>query len=132
MYKTVEAKNGRTMYYKDNKLISREEYELNTAEGLKTQDRDVTATLTREGPRQSYAPKVGVQPFKPVEKPVEKPKIKAPPRHCIFGCDSSGRLRQKLVDGVTVYLCEDMYNTKTTGEIVEKSRSSHAKKGQKT
>lgn len=89
MYKKVIAKNGKEMFYRGNKLISRTEYESNTEEAQ-------VATLVEEAPEVAELEKTN---------------------SCIF-CNRNGEF-QRYASGTVVNMCEEHYNLKTLGEIVE-------------
>lgn len=89
MYKKVIAKNGKEMFYRGNKLISRTEYESNTEEAQ-------VATLVEEAPEVAELEKT---------------------KSCIF-CNRNGEF-QRYASGQVVNMCEEHYNSKTLGEIVE-------------
>lgn len=92
MYKKVIAKNGKEMFYRGNKLISRTEYESNTEEAQ-------VATLVEDAPEVAELEKTN---------------------SCIF-CNRNGEF-QRYASGTVVYMCEEHYNLKTLGEIVEQIR----------
>jgi hypothetical protein len=92
MYKKVIAKNGKEMFYRGNKLISRTEYESNTEEAQ-------VVTLVEDAPEVAELEKTN---------------------SCIF-CNRNGKF-QRFASGTVVNMCEEHYNLKTLGEIVEQIR----------
>lgn len=97
MYVESVTKKGITQYRKDGNLISRAEFE---------------ASAPVHNPEQETVAQVEAS----------EPQLEAdkPKRVCIFTGEPA--TRQRLINGQLVWLSEEMYNTKTTGEIVQHLR----------
>ena len=94
MYKKVIAKNGKEMFYRGNRLVSKAEYESNQV--VEPVQETQVATLVEDAPEVAELEKTN---------------------SCIF-CNRNGEF-QRYASGTVVNMCEEHYNLKTLGEIVE-------------
>lgn len=122
MYYTKEDKNGKTRYLKKDgkqvRFVSKKQYD-----DAKKQEAFVNTTQggvsIQGGPEGESPPPVQAQPTSTVP---YTPPLKAPDRQCIFTGEKGSHLYQRFVMGQTVYLSEEMYHSKTIGEIAEQLR----------
>lgn len=127
MYYTKKDKNGKLRYMKrvgkQVRFVSEKEFneQKKREEFVNTEQNGVSI---QGGPEGSVPP----EPVKPkTETPKEQPKLRVPDRQCIFTGEKGPHLMQRFVMGQTVYLSEEMYHSKTIGEIAEQLRRINAK-----
>jgi hypothetical protein len=102
VYSLKTAKNGRVLYFKDNKLISKNDI----PEGTAVLDRDFDLDVERvERKPQNDTIKVESEPES---------------RDCVV-CGEKGT-RVRFVNAKIIRLCEDHYNGMTIGEIAQALR----------
>ena len=94
VYKKTKGPKGRSLYFKDGKLVS-----------VKSIPSDILLKLDEQGKYDAEAP----------PQPIQRPE-----RSCIF--DGKPATKQRFVNLQTVYLCEDCYYDKTVGKITERLR----------
>lgn len=120
-YESVTDKRGRKMYYTydengHRKLVSLK----NIPEGAEIRNLDpVPPKQEWDGPM--YPPEIPDAPQGP-QAPTPDELDEKPGRVCLFG-DGPGVMR-RMVNGELRYLCEDHYQTKTLGELVQYLRES--------
>lgn len=95
-YKKIQNSAGRTMYYRDNKLVK-----------------------TAEVPIYILESKIFGEPIEVAE----MPDTTRPERNCIF-CGQDGKY-SKFIHGQVVYLCEEDYINKTTGQVGGKVKENY-------
>lgn len=102
MYSKKTSKNGRVLYFKDNKLTS-----VNAIpEGVAVLDRD----MTLDEPVHENA-----------NVNTEEPEDLEPSIECVFGLDHPAD-RVKFLNQRTIHLCDEHYTSNTTGEIAQRLR----------
>ncbi len=105
MYSKKTSKNGRVLYFKDNKLTSAKAI----PEGVAILDRDMT--LDEPVHQNATVVSEDLADLEPVSQ-------------CIYGDGPADRIR--FINQQTIHLCDEHYNTRTTGEIVQQVRESQA------
>lgn len=107
MYSSKTAKNGRTMYFKNNKLISVKDI----PEGELVMDKDLEGTGT-----------VDYREVRPdTVEVVEAPPIPQSDSRDCFICGQTGTT-ERFIFPRTVYMCQEHYNSLTFGEVVQALR----------
>lgn len=103
IYKLVEAKNGRLMYFKDNKMVSPDKIDESIMDKLMPgmEIDDTPGDFINE-----------ISPPTIKQAPEEQP---MPEKKCVF-CGNYGNI-PKFIHGQLVYICEYDRDTHTTGQL---------------
>lgn len=132
-YKKVIGKNGKELYYRNGKLIKKQEVpddvvlpvvDYSEKEPIDTSyDSMMMDGVSVQDNSPNQPPKVIIED--PVAEPEEPVVYEAPKKVCLF-CEGIGGFT-RMVNGTLVYLCQDDYMAKTLGEVAQQLREGGTK-----